>query len=119
MSRKSVFFYNILILFFLYLVIALFFSIVYIALDFMELGSIIDHYSSTFHNEQQIDVFTRSLYFSFITLFAVGYGDMTPFGLSKGVAILQASIGSILPYALILNYIIFKPKFIRYIQKKL
>jgi len=119
MNRKSVFFYNVFILFSLYLIIALVFAIIYISLDFMDLGSIVDHYSSTFHKQKDLDVFTRSLYFSFITLFAVGYGDMTPFGLSKGVAILQASIGSIIPYALILNYIIFKPKIIKYIQKKL
>lgn len=113
MNRKTIIFYNIMILFNLYFIIAAAFSVIYVALEYAELGFIVDHYSSFTHQKQFIDIITRSLYFSFITLFAVGYGDMTPFGLSKAVSIIQAFVGFILPYAIILNYVIFNPKYIR------
>lgn len=113
MNRKKIIFYNIIILFNLYFLIAAAFSVIYIALEYAEIGFIKDHYSSITHQKQFLDILTRSLYFSFITLFAVGYGDMTPFGLSKAVSMIQAFMGFILPYAIILNYVIYKPKFIR------
>lgn len=112
MNRKTIIFYNVIILFNLYFLIAFAFSIVYIIFEYAELGFIIDHYSSVSHQEQFIDILTRSLYFSFITLFAVGYGDMTPFGMSKAISMIQAFVGFILPYAIILNYIIYEPKFL-------
>lgn len=118
MSRNTIILYNILILCFFYFIIALFFSIIYIILDFWELGSILDHHSSSWHQQQHLDIFTRSLYFSFITLFAVGYGDMTPLGLSKGVAIIQALVGYVVPYAIVLNYIVFDPESIRHARRK-
>ena len=92
-NRKTIVFYNVIILFNLYFIIAAAFSVIYIVLDYAELGYILDHYSSIAHQKQFIDVVTRSLYFSFITLFAVGYGDMTPFGLSKAVSMIQAFVG--------------------------
>lgn len=113
MNRKTIIFYNVIILFNLYFLIAVAFSVVYILFEYAELGFILDHYSSLAHQHQLIDVVTRSLYFSFITLFAVGYGDMTPFGLSKAVAMIQAFVGFILPYAILLNYLILKPRYFR------
>jgi potassium channel LctB len=110
MGRKTVIFYNILFLCFLYFSIALIFSLMYIILETLNLGCIIDHYSSYIHQQQGIDIFTRSIYFSVTTLFSVGYGDMTPFGFSKAIAIIESMIGYILPYVIILNYILFKPK---------
>lgn len=113
MSRKTIVIYNIIILFNLYFLIAAAFSLIYIILDFADIGFIVDHYSSGVHQDQIIDIITRSLYFSFITLFAVGYGDMTPFGFAKAVSMIQAFVGFILPYAILLNYIIYKPNFKR------
>lgn len=108
MSRKKIFIYNFLFLFILYFLISAAFTFCYIFLEYLDLGAIIDHHSNEAHQNQNIDVFTRSFYFSFITLFAVGYGDMIPLGLSKGVAIIQAYVGYIMPYAILLNYILFK-----------
>lgn len=116
MNRKTIIIYNIAILFNLYFIIAAVFSIIYIILDYAGLGFIVDHYSSVPHQEQFIDTITRSLYFSYITMFAVGYGDMTPFGLSKAVSIIQSFVGHIIPYVIMLNYIIFKPS--KFIGKK-
>ncbi len=109
-NRKTVILYNIIILFNLYFIIAVAFSAVYVTLEYAGLGCIVDHYSSSSHQEQFIDIISRSLYFSFVTLFAVGYGDITPFGLSKAVSIIQAFAGHIIPYVIMLNYIIYKPR---------
>lgn len=110
MDRKKIIIYNILILFNLYFVVAMLFSVIYIIIDYANLGCIIDHFSSVKHQTKFIDTITSSIYFSFITLFAVGYGDMTPFGLSKAIAIIQSFAGHIIPYVIMLNYIIFKPR---------
>ncbi|GAB6084865.1 ion channel [Alkaliphilus crotonatoxidans] len=119
MRRRTVIFYNIIILFVISIIIASFFAVIYIVLEILEVGVIVDHYSSVAHQEEFRDIVTRSIYFSFITLFAVGYGDMTPFGLSKGVAIIQAFIGYIFQYIMIINYLIINPRILRYVQKKL
>jgi potassium channel LctB len=81
--------------------------------DSLNLGFIKDHYSSLLHQQQFVDKVTRSFYFSITTLFSVGYGDMTPFGLSKGIAIFESLIGYVLPYVMVLNYILYNPKFFR------
>lgn len=47
-----------------------------------------------------IEEFIRSIYFSGVTLFTVGYGDMLPVGVGKWLAILEAMIGYTLPAAL-------------------
>ncbi len=117
MNRKYVILYNIIILFNLYFFIAVCFSIVYIALTLSGLGYIVDHYSTAAHQEQFIDLISRSLYFSYITLFAVGYGDMTPLGFAKAVSMIQAFVGFILPYAILLKYLIYKPRFLNITKK--
>ena len=118
MNRRNIVIYNILILFNLYFFIAVCFSAIYIILTLLELGYIVDHYASSAHQSQFMDLISRSLYFSYITLFAVGYGDMTPLGLSKAVSMIQAFVGFILPYAILLNYLIYKPRFLRNHRKK-
>ena len=107
---QKIFLYNLLTLFLLYLNIVLTFSVLYLYLDYSQLGPIIDHYSSQVHQSSWIDRITRSFYFSAITLMSVGYGDVTPFGWSKVVAIIEALIGYILPPALVVRYILFPTK---------
>lgn len=109
-TRKTVILYNIIFLCLLYLAIAFIFSLLYIFLEYLKLGLVIDHFSSSSHQRKVIDLFTRTFYFSITTLFTVGYGDMTPFGLSKGVAIIESMIGYVLPYVIVLNYILYNPK---------
>ncbi|WP_312702201.1 ion channel [Sedimentibacter sp.] len=118
MNRKNIVIYNVLILFNLYFFIAVCFSVIYIVLTMLKLGHIVDHYASAAHQNQFIDLVSRSLYFSYITLFAVGYGDMTPLGLSKAVSMIQAFVGFILPYAIMLKYLIYKPRFLKHHSKK-
>lgn len=46
-----------------------------------------------------------SLYFSGVTLLTIGYGDITPLGIGKMIAIIQALFGYILPTAFILKLV--------------
>ncbi|MCA0984011.1 potassium channel family protein [Halobacillus yeomjeoni] len=46
------------------------------------------------------DMFS-SMYFSGVTLFTVGYGDLVPVGIGRWIAILEAMVGYSLPAALV------------------
>ncbi|MED0675640.1 potassium channel family protein [Aneurinibacillus thermoaerophilus] len=98
--------YNFLLLFLLYMNLVLSFGLVYCALEWLGLGFILDHYASTAHQNQWYDRITRSFYFSAITLLSVGYGDLSPFGLARGVAMIEAMVGYVLPAALVIRYVI-------------
>lgn len=43
------------------------------------------------------DFLLTSLYFSAVTLFSVGYGDIVPVGIGRFLAVIEALIGYILP----------------------
>ncbi|WP_299094668.1 potassium channel family protein [uncultured Metabacillus sp.] len=43
------------------------------------------------------DKLATSLYFSAVTLFSVGYGDIVPIGIGRLLAVMEALIGYILP----------------------
>ena len=43
------------------------------------------------------DHLLTSLYFSAVTLFSVGYGDIVPVGIGRFLAVLEALIGYVLP----------------------
>lgn len=114
-NKKSIIVHNILGLCYLYSVIALFFAIIYLLLDMFDLGTIYDH-TVIYDSHNLIDLVSGYVYFSFITMTAIGYGDLVPLGLARFFAIVQALIGYILPYAIILNYTIFNPKFLRFLH---
>ncbi|MFT9849376.1 ion channel [Aneurinibacillus sp. REN35] len=99
--------HNFLILFLLYMNLVLSFGLLYCVLEWMGLGFILDHYASPAHQSQWYDRITRSFYFSAVTLLSVGYGDLSPFGAARGVAMLEAMIGYVLPAALVIRYAAF------------
>lgn len=113
MGRLKVFIHNVFFLFFFVSLVASLFAIIYFFLDYYHLGPIVDLHSTAFHQAQLSDRFTRSLYFSFITLLSVGYGDVIPLGWSKGIAIIEAIIGYILPAVMVIRYVLFTPKDIK------
>jgi hypothetical protein len=90
---------------FLYINVLLTFGVIYLFLDIFHLGPLIDTFSI---NEQQI-LFTEkllnSLYLSATTLLFDGDSDIIPFGWSKIVAIIERSIGFILPAFIMLRFI--------------
>ncbi|UOQ43651.1 ion channel [Halobacillus salinarum] len=46
---------------------------------------------------------SRSMYFSGVTLFTVGYGDLLPLGFGRWIALFEAMIGYALPAALVMK----------------
>jgi potassium channel LctB len=54
------------------------------------------------------DYIFTTMYFSGITLFSVGYGDVTPIGIGRGVALIESWLGFTIPAAFVvksfLNY---------------
>lgn len=89
---------------FLYTNIVVTFAFIYALLDVINLGPIVDHYSSAEHQAYWLDKITTAFYLSIITLFSVGYGDVTPFGLSRAVAIVEAMIGYIMPAVIVIQF---------------
>jgi potassium channel LctB len=55
------------------------------------------------HNQSETTLgrVETSLYFSAITLFSVGYGDIAPIGIGRIIAVLQALIGYTIPAAFV------------------
>ncbi len=98
-------FYNVFALFILCVNIMMLFTVIYAVLDVLDLGLIVDHHSPESDVPAWIDHGTRTIYFSAITLLSVGYGDITPFGWSRAVAILEATVGYILPAAITVQYL--------------
>lgn len=47
----------------------------------------------------------HSLYFSGVTMLTIGYGDITPIGIGRLIAVVQALIGYILPTAFVLRIV--------------
>lgn len=88
-----------------YLNVTLVFTFIYLMVSWTGLGYLKDHYQHfTLVNPAYEDI-TTAFYFSIVTLFAVGYGDVTPFGLAKAIAIMQAMIGYMLPAVVIIQYL--------------
>ncbi|MTT31496.1 two pore domain potassium channel family protein [Terrilactibacillus sp. BCM23-1] len=104
-DRRRIIIYNSIGLFIMCINIIVFFTFVYILLDVFDLGIIIDHHDAYSKMPLWADHASRTLYFSAITLLSVGYGDISPFGLSRGVATIEAIIGYILPAVITVQYI--------------
>ena len=91
------------------------FTLIYIFLDVIGLGEIVDHHTISY---SRLDHLVSTLYFSAITLFSVGYGDITPLHWSRIVAILEASVGYILPAIITAQYLRLVPPRVEKIFKK-
>ncbi|WP_169865119.1 potassium channel family protein [Sutcliffiella halmapala] len=51
-------------------------------------------------------VFTHSVYFSAITILTVGYGDITPIGIGRVIAMTEALIGFVMPAAFVVRVVL-------------
>ncbi|GAA0442708.1 potassium channel family protein [Virgibacillus sp. AGTR] len=47
----------------------------------------------------------HSLYFSGVTILTIGYGDITPIGIGRFIALIEALVGYILPTAFVLRLV--------------
>ena len=91
-------FYTLIII---YLTVTIGFGMIYFLLSFYDVTLV-----ESGNNEQTIiELIFRSFYFSDVTLLTIGYGDITPVGIGRIVAIVQALIGYILPTAFVLKLV--------------
>lgn len=105
-QTKSQFFSleNLITLFFIYVTVLIGFGIIYTMLEMKGYAILIEggnELSGGF-----VDRLETSLYFSAITLLSVGYGDVTPIGLGRWVAVLEALLGYTIPAAIVVRTVI-------------
>ncbi len=85
-----------------YLTVMISFAVLYFGLEMLGNRVIVEdgHYISGEMPQFLIDI----LYFSAITLFSVGYGDLVPIGIGRPIAIIEAMFGYLLPAAFVLTF---------------
>lgn len=85
-----------------YFVVIFGFGVIYLGLDAIGLPSI------TYQDKAHIDrhnlyFIGNIIYFSAMTVFTVGYGDITPVGVAKAFVIVQTFLGYLLPAAFVVS----------------
>lgn len=96
MKEKFVSFENFLYLGSIYFTILLGFGMLYLLFSFHGHPLLVEVGSSRNKN-----VFETSFYFSAMTLFSVGNGDVVPQGFGRAIAVIEALIGYTLPAAFV------------------
>lgn len=84
-----------------YLTIMIGFGAIYLLLDLEGVQILVEEgapISGTF-----IEHFFTSIYFSGVTLFSLGYGDVTPVGVGRGVALIESWLGYTVPAAFVVK----------------
>src|SRR5690625_1929311 len=92
-------FYALLII---YSIVIVGFGLIYFILSFQ--GMILVEHGELKH-VSVIGSLIHSMYFSGVTLLTIGYGDITPIGFGRFIALIQALIGYILPTAFVLRLV--------------
>lgn len=101
LKDKHLSFENFMFLIIIYLTILIGFGLIYMLID-------LKGYTILLDNGQPLEgnFFTKlstALYFSGITLFSVGYGDIAPLGISRAIAVFEALIGYAIPAAFVVR----------------
>lgn len=94
-------FANLIALFIIYITMIAGFGLVYVSIILLGKPILIENGAillDTFH-----DLIQSTFYFSAVTLFSVGYGDITPIGFGRWIAAFEALIGYILPAIFVLS----------------
>ncbi|RFU68177.1 two pore domain potassium channel family protein [Peribacillus saganii] len=103
-NEKRVSLENLLWLAFLYGTIMIGFALIYLLFELQNYSVILEHgkrVSGDFFKQ-----LVTASYFSTITMFSVGYGDIVPIGLGRLFAVVQAFIGYTLPAAFVVRTVI-------------
>jgi potassium channel LctB len=90
---------NFLYLAFVYLTILIGFGLIYILLETKGHEVLIEMYPQP--TESFAERLGTYIYFSAITLFSVGYGDIAPIGVGRIIVIIEALIGYTIPAAFV------------------
>lgn len=92
-------FHNLLLLCLIYTTVLIAFGLSYLVLEEMGLPVLEeDGKDVNVHSFQMIEI---CMYFSAITLLSVGYGDVTPVGIGRWIAIIEALVGYTMPAAFV------------------
>ncbi|MEI3606423.1 potassium channel family protein [Pseudogracilibacillus sp. SE30717A] len=86
----------------IYCIVIVGFGLIYFMLSFYEL-TLVENVENG--DSSLISLFFRSFYFSGVTLLTIGYGDITPIGIGRFIAVIQALIGYLLPTAFVLKIV--------------
>ncbi|APC47265.1 two pore domain potassium channel family protein [Virgibacillus halodenitrificans] len=89
-------------LFITYIVVIIGFGLVYFILS---LQNTILVENGELREVGKLGSFIHSMYFSGVTILTIGYGDITPIGIGRLIAIAEALIGYILPAAFVLRVV--------------
>ncbi|SHG52956.1 potassium channel family protein [Ornithinibacillus halophilus] len=82
-----------------YVIIIIGFGLIYLILSF---EGIILVENGELRDVNVVGSIIHSMYFSGVTLLTIGYGDITPIGIGRLIALIQALIGYVLPTAFVL-----------------
>src|SRR5699024_11270426 len=92
-------FYTLLII---YSIVIIGFGLIYFILSFQQIMLV---EGGELRDVSVIGSLIHSFYFSGVTLLTIGYGDITPIGFGRFIALIQALIGYILPTAFVLRLV--------------
>ncbi len=101
LKEKWVSFENFIYLFFVYITIMIGFGLIYtlLQLNGVEVYNESEQiYDSSLHF---IEMLQTGIYFSGITLFSVGFGDLAPIGFGRLIVVIEALIGYTIPAAFV------------------
>lgn len=96
---KKVSFENFLYLASIYVTVMIGFGLIYILLELNGFNVFLEETDEWYGNF--INRLETGFYFSAVTLFSVGYGDISPVGIGRMIAVLEALIGYTIPAAFV------------------
>ncbi|WP_066299897.1 ion channel [Bacillus sp. FJAT-29937] len=96
---KKVSFENFIYLAFIYVTVMIGFGLIYILLDIN--GYTVFTEGTVGLDGDFLNKLETGFYFSAVTLFSVGYGDIAPIGIGRMIAVLEALIGYTIPAAFV------------------
>jgi len=86
----------------IYTIVIIGFGLIYFILSFQEGVLVV---SSELVPKNVLGALFESIYFSGVTLLTIGYGDISPIGIGRFIALAEALIGYILPTAFVLRLV--------------
>ncbi|MBA2876542.1 potassium channel family protein [Thermaerobacillus caldiproteolyticus] len=95
---------NLFVLIFLYMTMMMGFGLIYMVLKLNGHDVFIKSVDGT--TNECFTVLQDSLYLSATTLLSVGYGDITPIGIGRWLAVIEALLGYIMPATLVARAVI-------------
>lgn len=88
----------------LYCIFIVGFGLIYFTFSFNSI-ILIENVANRYPEVSVLRQLFLSMYFSGVTLLTIGYGDITPIGIGRIIAIVQALFGYVLPTAFVLKLV--------------